>query len=115
MPPSRCAAPDFLRHRTLRCGASQIPTPCALRSPNCAPEASRPVGEFSSTLGVLESRIIEESGIARVGIAGHPEGHNAVATPLLWEALESKQAFAARAGVGAHIVTQFGLDGAAFT
>jgi methylenetetrahydrofolate reductase (NADPH) len=79
-----------------------------------AGDAPRPVGEFSATLDVLESRIIEESGIARMGIAGHPEGHNAVATPLLWEALESKQAFAARAGVRAHIVTQFGLDGAAF-
>ena len=79
-----------------------------------AGDAPRPVGEFSSTLGVLESRIIEESGIARMGIAGHPEGHNAVATPVLWEALEAKQAFAARAGVKAHIVTQFGLNGAAF-
>ena len=79
-----------------------------------AGDAPQPVGEFSGTLDVLESRIIEESGIARMGIAGHPEGHNAVATPLLWEALESKQAFAARTGVRAHIVTQFGLDGAAF-
>jgi methylenetetrahydrofolate reductase (NADPH) len=79
-----------------------------------AGDAPRPVGEFSSTLGVLESRIIEESGIARMGIAGHPEGHNAVATPVLWEALEAKQAFAARSGVKAHIVTQFGLNGAAF-
>ena len=79
-----------------------------------AGDAPQPVGEFSGTLDVLESRIIEESGIARMGVAGHPEGHNAVATPLLWEALESKEAFAARTGVRAHIVTQFGLDGAAF-
>src|SRR3984885_12315488 len=79
-----------------------------------AGDAPRPVGEFSATLDVLESRIIEESGLPRMGIAGHPEGHNAVATPLLWEALESKQAFAARTAVRAHIVTQFGLDGAAF-
>jgi methylenetetrahydrofolate reductase (NADPH) len=33
---------------------------------------------------------------------------------LLWEALEAKQAFAARAGMRAHIVTQFGLNGGAF-
>jgi methylenetetrahydrofolate reductase (NADPH) len=79
-----------------------------------AGDAPRPVGEFSGTLDILESRIIEESGIARMGIAGHPEGHNAVPTPLLWEALEAKQAFAARAGVSMHIVTQFGLNGAAF-
>ncbi|MGH9560293.1 MAG: hypothetical protein ACRD3S_02465, partial [Terracidiphilus sp.] len=79
-----------------------------------AGDAPRPVGEFSGTLDVLESQIIEESGIARMGVAGHPEGHNAVATPLLWEALEAKQAFAARTGMWAHIVTQFGLDGGAF-
>ncbi len=79
-----------------------------------AGDAPRPSGEFSGTLAVLESRILEESGITRIGVAGHPEGHNAVATPLLWEALEVKQAFATRAGVSAHIVTQFGLNDGAF-
>jgi methylenetetrahydrofolate reductase (NADPH) len=79
-----------------------------------AGDAPRPIGEFSGTLDVLNSRILEESGIARIGIAGHPEGHNAVASALLWEALEAKQAFAARAGVSMHIVTQFGLNGGAF-
>lgn len=79
-----------------------------------AGDAPRPSGEFSGTLAVLESRILEESGITGIGVAGHPEGHNAVATSLLWEALEVKQAFATRAGVSAHIVTQFGLNSAAF-
>jgi methylenetetrahydrofolate reductase (NADPH) len=79
-----------------------------------AGDAPRPMGEFSGTLDVLESRILEESGIARIGVAGHPEGHSAVASALLWEALEAKQAFAARAGVSMHIVTQFGLSGGAF-
>jgi methylenetetrahydrofolate reductase (NADPH) len=79
-----------------------------------AGDAPRPIGEFSGTLDVLNSRILEESGIARIGIAGHPDGHNAVASALLWEALEAKQAFAARAGVNMHIVTQFGLNGGAF-
>ena len=79
-----------------------------------AGDAPRPIGEFSSTLDVLESGILEESGVTRIGVAGHPEGHNAVAEPALWHALESKQAFAARAGVRMHIVTQFGLNGGAF-
>src|SRR5260370_4968255 len=72
------------------------------------------MGEFSATLDVLESRILEESGIARIGIAGHAEGHSAVASALLWEALEAKQAFAERSGVSMHIVTQFGLNRGAF-
>jgi methylenetetrahydrofolate reductase (NADPH) len=79
-----------------------------------AGDAPRPIGEFSSTLDVLETGILQESGITRIGVAGHPEGHNAVDTPVLWEALQSKQSFAARAGVSMHIVTQFGLDGSAF-
>jgi methylenetetrahydrofolate reductase (NADPH) len=79
-----------------------------------AGDAPRPIGEFSSTLDVLESRILEESGITRIGVAGHPDGHNAVPPALLWGALEAKQAFAARAGVDMHIVTQFGLKGGAF-
>jgi methylenetetrahydrofolate reductase (NADPH) len=79
-----------------------------------AGDAPRPIGEFSGTLDVLESRILEESGIARIGIAGHPEGHSAVASALLWEALAAKQAFAARAGMSMYIVTQFGLNRSAF-
>src|ERR1700719_2043120 len=79
-----------------------------------AGDAPRPVGEFSGTLDVLESRILEESGSARFGIAGHREGHSAVASALLWEALEAKQAAAVRAGMSMYIVTQFGLNGSAF-
>jgi len=79
-----------------------------------AGDAPRPIGTFASTMDVLESRILEDSGIARIGIAGHPEGHNAVVPALLWEALEAKQAFAARSGIGMHVVTQFGLNGGSF-
>jgi methylenetetrahydrofolate reductase (NADPH) len=80
-----------------------------------AGDAPRPMGEFSCTMDVLESRILEESGIAQIRIAGHPEGHNAVDTDRLWEALEAKQAWAAGSGLRMQIVTQFGLDGGAFS
>jgi methylenetetrahydrofolate reductase (NADPH) len=80
-----------------------------------AGDAPRPMGEFSNTLQVLESRILEEAGITRVGVAGHPQGHNAVASDSLWEALETKQAIADRGSLRMHIVTQFGLDGGAVT
>jgi methylenetetrahydrofolate reductase (NADPH) len=79
-----------------------------------AGDAPRPIGEFSDTLDVLESGIVEDSGITRIGIAGHPEGHNAVAADTLWQALADKQRIAARSGLNLHIVTQFGLDGGAF-
>jgi methylenetetrahydrofolate reductase (NADPH) len=57
---------------------------------------------------------LEESGITRIGIAGHPEGHSSVVSASLWKALEAKQAFAARAAMSMYIVTQFGLNGGAF-
>ncbi|MEA3196011.1 MAG: methylenetetrahydrofolate reductase [Gammaproteobacteria bacterium] len=79
-----------------------------------AGDAPRPVGEYSGTLDVLGSCILEDSGMTRIGVAGHPEGHSSVAEASLWAALEGKQAFATRAGANLHIVTQFGLDGGAF-
>src|SRR6202162_4225374 len=79
-----------------------------------AGDAPRPVGEFSGTVDVLRSQILEESGINQIGIAGHPEGHSAVPTAVLWEALRTKQAFAARSGLRMQSVTQFGLNAAAF-
>ncbi len=79
-----------------------------------AGDSPRPVGEFSGTMDVLQSRILEESGINEIGVAGHPEGHSAVPTEVLWEALRAKQAFAARSGLRMQIVTQFGLHAGAF-
>jgi len=79
-----------------------------------AGDAPQPIGEFSSTLDVLESGILEDCGITRIGIAGHPEGHNAVPAGRLWQALEAKQAYAARAGLCMHVVTQFGFNRSSF-
>ena len=79
-----------------------------------AGDATQPLGEFSSAVQVLRSGIVQESGITRIGVAGHPGGHNAVPSDALWDALETKQAFAASATLAMHVVTQFGLDGGAF-
>lgn len=75
-----------------------------------AGDLDRPVGAFSSTLEVLDSGCLEEAGIERVGVCGHPEGNRAISTPALWDALKRKQAYAASAPVRMHIVTQFGFD-----
>jgi methylenetetrahydrofolate reductase (NADPH) len=78
-----------------------------------AGDGSQVAGEFASTLDVLASGILEESGIARVDVAGYPEGQKSVGTSLLWEALAAKYAYAVRTGISMHIVTQFGLNGKA--
>ncbi len=99
--------------RTLRSGLTQLRAGGVEEILLIAGDAPRPVGEFSGTLDVLESQVVEASGIARVGVAGHPEGHNAVDPESLWKALVAKQAYALRAGLRMHIVTQFGLNGGA--
>jgi methylenetetrahydrofolate reductase (NADPH) len=78
-----------------------------------AGDAAVPVGEFSSVLDILESGALEQSGIRRIGIAAHPEGHNAIGPTLLWQALEAKQYYAQRTGIAMHIVTQFSFNAAA--
>ena len=64
-----------------------------------AGDGPRVAGEFASTLDVLNSGILEESGISRVDVAGYPEGQKSVGAGPLWDALTAKYAYAARTGV----------------
>jgi len=75
-----------------------------------AGDAQRAAGDFDSTLDILASGILEHSGLSRIAVAGHPEGHKAVGLGPLWEALKAKQTFSKRSGIAMHIVTQFGFD-----
>ncbi|MDN5860081.1 MAG: methylenetetrahydrofolate reductase, partial [Pseudonocardia sp.] len=68
-----------------------------------------PVGEFHETAQILRSGLLEEAGILRVGLAGHPEGHPDVADAVLDAALAAKVALAGERGIAAHVVTQFGF------
>jgi methylenetetrahydrofolate reductase (NADPH) len=67
----------------------------------------RPVGEIDSSIQVLQSGLLEQHGIERVGVAGHPEGHPDVDAGVLAEAIEAKNGFAAESGLDTYIVTQF--------
>jgi len=66
-----------------------------------------PVGEFHETVQILDSGCLEEAGIRRVGVAGHPEGHPDVADDLLTWALAAKNRIARERGLDMHLVTQF--------
>jgi len=69
-----------------------------------------PAGEFSSTPQVLETGILLEEGMERIGVGAHPEGHPVVAPAALWQALKEKQSFVDRTGAKLHLVTQFGFN-----
>src|SRR5262249_19705246 len=75
-----------------------------------AGDLERPVGPFTSTLEVIDTGLLEASGIRRAGVAGHPEGHTSIEPEVLLAALRHKQQFAARSGIRVHIVTQFGFN-----
>lgn len=75
-----------------------------------AGDLDRPLGPFKSTLEVIATGALEEAGLKRLGVAGHPEGHPLVAPEELRAALRAKQEFAARSGIAVHIVTQFGFN-----
>jgi methylenetetrahydrofolate reductase (NADPH) len=75
-----------------------------------AGDLARPIGPFTSTLEVIATGALEQAGLKRIGVAGHPEGHPAAAAPELLAALRAKQEFAARSGIAMHIVTQFGFN-----
>lgn len=70
---------------------------------------------FTSTIELLESGVVADAGIRRVGVAGHPEGHPVVPEEVIWQALERKQAIARATGLTMHIATQFGFDSRALT
>jgi methylenetetrahydrofolate reductase (NADPH) len=75
-----------------------------------AGDLEKPLGAFASTLEILDSGVTLDNGINVIGVAGHPEGHHAIGSEALWQALAHKQAFGERNRVAIHIVTQFSLN-----
>lgn len=75
-----------------------------------AGDRQQPLGEFSSTLQILDSGATVDAGIGTIGIAGHPDGHQAIDAAGLWHALAHKQAFGERTGTAMHIVSQFSFS-----
>src|SRR5262249_3055937 len=72
-----------------------------------AGDTAEPAGQFHSTLQILESGLLEKHQIRSIGVAGHPEGHPQVSSSVLRDALNRKNAYAAKTGVNMYIVTQF--------
>ena len=67
----------------------------------------RPIGEFSDTMQLLETGVLDRYGIRRIGVAGHPEGSPDIPDDRIRSALAWKNAFAERTGAAMYVVTQF--------
>jgi methylenetetrahydrofolate reductase (NADPH) len=112
------ASPHIVARRiadaaTLRDAAHRLRDSGVRRALVVAGDLPSPAGPYSSSLEVLKSGILTGAGFTSIGVAGHPEGHRAVGTAALWDALRAKQAYAERTAIDMHLVTQFGFDAAA--
>lgn len=65
------------------------------------------VGEFHESAQILDSGCLEEAGIRRIGVAGHPEGHPEIGADDLARAVATKNRIALERGLDLRIVTQF--------
>ncbi len=75
-----------------------------------AGDYAHPLGPFADTMTLLESGLLESSGILRIGVAGHPEGNPDICDFALRASLSAKRDFATRHGIEIHLATQFCLD-----
>jgi methylenetetrahydrofolate reductase (NADPH) len=67
----------------------------------------RPIGEFSDSMQIMETGLLDKYGIKKIGVAGHPEGSPDITDEGIREALSWKNAFAERSGAELYVVTQF--------
>lgn len=74
---------------------------------------NNPVGDFTSSMEILETGVLQSAGIRKIGVSGHPEGSPDITDPQLAEALAWKNDFAKREGLDLYIETQFCFDAAA--
>jgi methylenetetrahydrofolate reductase (NADPH) len=73
-------------------------------------DPARPEGPYGDALSLIESGLLTEYGVRRVGISGYPEGHPAISTDVLWSALKAKSAAITARSLGGDVITQFGFD-----
>ncbi|MEE8444388.1 MAG: methylenetetrahydrofolate reductase, partial [Alphaproteobacteria bacterium] len=94
---SRDDLAGFLRRLTTEAGVDQVLV--------VGGQPAEPVGPFHAALQIFETGLLEEFGIRRIGVAGHPEGHPAVAREDLVVALREKIDHGKRTGADIHVVT----------
>ena len=76
--------------------------------------SKKPVGDFGSSIQLIESGLFDKAGFKRLHVAGHPEGSKDIdpngGTKNVTEALSWKQEFSKRTDASMGIATQFCFD-----
>ena len=75
---------------------------------------AQPVGEFHSSMQLMETGAFDRAGFTRLHVAGHPEGNRDIdadgSDRMVMEALRWKQAFSERTDARMALATQFAFD-----
>lgn len=74
----------------------------------------RASGPYSIVADVLRARKLNQHGLTRVSLAGHPEGHPNVSLPEIRRAEQEKATLAEQFGLQATFITQFFFEAAGF-
>jgi len=77
-----------------------------------AGDPAQPQGPYPDAASVIGSGLLEEHGVRQASVAGHPDGHPAVADDVSWAALAAKTAALGPRGLDGDLITQFGFDAA---
>lgn len=75
-------------------------------------DIDRPRGSFASSRDLIATGLLEEHGIARVGLAAYPEGHKRIPGRMLDDELAAKIALLRERGLAPYVVTQFCFEAA---
>jgi methylenetetrahydrofolate reductase (NADPH) len=75
-----------------------------------AGDERRALGPYADSASVLETGLLGQYGIRRVGLAGYPGGHPLLDASALRAALLQKSTLARESGLEARIVTQFSFE-----
>lgn len=70
-------------------------------------DREQPAGPYDSSLQVMESGLLQKSGIRRIAVGAFPEGNPNIPDGVLREALNAKVKFGRSTGLDLSIVTQF--------
>ena len=77
---------------------------------------AQPVGEFHSSMQLLETGLFDRAGFTRLHVAGHPEGNKDIdpdgSDKMVMDAARWKQAFSERTDAKMAMATQFAFDAA---
>jgi methylenetetrahydrofolate reductase (NADPH) len=65
------------------------------------------LGPYTDSVAILREGLLRECGVQELGIAGYPEGHPRISSPVLAASMHEKLRIAAEQGLGAYVLTQF--------